>query len=157
MATNDFGVASAAVLTSMSGVEFLRAIVAGQLPQPPICATLGFRLIEAEHGFVVFEGTPAPCHANPIGSIHGGYAATLLDSCMACAVHASLAAGQTYTTAEIKVNYVRALTDATGPVRAEGRLIHAGRRMATAEGRLVDASGRLYAHGTTTCLVFTPA
>jgi uncharacterized protein (TIGR00369 family) len=105
-------------------------------------------------GRAVFQGEPRREHLNPLGSIHGGYTATLLDSCMACAVHSTLPAGTGYTTVEIKINYVRPLLEATGPVRAEGRIIQPGRRIATAEGRLVDAAGKLYAHGTTTCLVF---
>ena len=103
---------------------------------------------------MVFAGTPDLRHYNPIGVVHGGYAATLLDSCMGCAVHSALEAGQGYTTLELKVNYVRAMTVNTGRVRAEGKIINVGRQVATAEGRIVGDDGKLYAHGTTTCLVF---
>jgi len=138
----------------MSGLEFLRGIFEGRLPRPPISRTLGFEGIEVEKGRAVFAGTPDLNYYNPIGSVHGGYAATLLDSCMGCAVHSTLEAGQGYTTLELKVNYVRAMTTETGRVRAEGRIISVGRRVATAEGRLTGDDGTLYAHGTTTCLVF---
>ncbi|MFZ5511249.1 MAG: PaaI family thioesterase [Pseudomonadota bacterium] len=148
------GVVSAAERAGMSGLELLQGVARGEYPAAPMAALLGFRLVEVEAGRAVFQGTPRRDHYNPIGSVHGGYHATLLDSCMGCAVHSTLPAGMGYTTLEIKINYVRALTDATGPVRAEGRIIQPGRRVATAEGRLVDAQGKLYAHGTTTCLVF---
>jgi uncharacterized protein (TIGR00369 family) len=149
-----YGVVDLETLKAESGLDFLTGIIAGRHPAPPIAETLGFRLIEVETGKAVFEGLPGRRHYNPIGSVHGGFAATLLDSCMGCAVHSTLAAGQGYTTLEFKVSLVRAITDATGPVRAEGKVIAAGRRTATADGRLVDGSGRLLAHGTTTCLLF---
>lgn len=152
--TDRFGVVDLSTLKSESGVDFLGGIVSGRHPSPPIAQTLGFRLVEVAHGVAVFEGRPGHSHYNPIGSVHGGYAATLLDSCMGCAVHASLAAGQGYTTLEFKVNLVRGLSEATGLVRAEGRLVSSGRRAATAEGRLLDSSGRVLAHGSTTCLLF---
>ena len=148
------GVPPRAVLRAMSGHDFLTAIAEGRLPTPPIAETLNFRLVSVGSGTVTFEGHPGPAFYNPIGSVHGGYAATLLDSCMACAVHSTLPAGQGYTTLELKVNLVRALTESTGPVRAVGTVIHVGRTTATAEGRLVDAAGKLYAHGTTTCVLF---
>lgn len=140
----------------MSGLDFFRAILAGELPPPPIAQTLGFRFAEAEEGRVVFTGTPAEYHYNPIAVAHGGLAATLLDSAMGCAVHSTLPAGVAYTTLEIKVNYVRAITTQTGELRAEGTVIHVGGRTATAQGRITDAAGKLYAHGTTTCLVLRP-
>jgi uncharacterized protein (TIGR00369 family) len=149
-----YGVPPMETLRSMSGLDFLAAIAAGRLPSPPITEVLHFRLVAVGRGTATFEGNPARAFYNPIGSVHGGYAATLLDSCMGCAVHSTLAAGQGYTTLEIKVNLVRAITENTGAVRAEGRVIHAGRTTATAEGRLTDAAGKLYAHGTTTCAVF---
>ena len=127
---------------------------AGPLPAPPICQALGFWLAEVELGRVVFAYEPVFQHYNPLGSVHGGIAATLLDSVMGCCIHTTLKAGTGYTTVEIKVNYVRAMTDKTGPVRAEGKIINVGSRIATSEGRLVDASGKLLAHGTTTCLIF---
>ena len=138
----------------LSGLEFMRGILEGRFPPAPIAAALKFELVEVEHGRAVFEGVPEFAFYNPISSVHGGYAATLLDSCMGCAVHASLPAGQAYTTLEFKINFVRAMTDQTGRVRAEGRVIHPGNRAATAEGNLYDARGKLLAHATTTCLVF---
>ena len=141
-------------LREYSGLEIFRKMIAGELPYPPIADTLGFMLISADKGHVVFQGTPEHRHYNPIGSVHGGFHATLLDSCVGCAVHTTLEAGQGYTTLELKVNYVRALTDRVGPVRAEGKVIHVGKQVATAEGRIVDVQGRLYAHASTTCLVF---
>lgn len=147
------GVVSLATLKSMSGLEFIEGIIAGRFPPPPISITLDFRLTEAERGRAVFVGQPAFDHYNPIGSVHGGYIGTLLDSCMGCAVQTTLAAGQGYTTLEFKVNFVRAVTDTTGPVTATGRVLSGGRRAATAEGHLTDTTGRLLAHATTTCLI----
>jgi len=148
-----FGVAPLETVKSMSGLEFLQSIVDGRLPRPPISATLDFALVAVEQGKATFEGHPGPQHYNPIGSVHGGYAATLLDSCMACAVQSTLAKGFGYTTLEFKISLVRGMTSATGQVRAEGNVLSAGRRIATAEGRLVDGGGRLLASGTTTCLI----
>jgi uncharacterized protein (TIGR00369 family) len=138
----------------MSGLEFLSRIADGRASQPPIGKVLGFRLAEVSPGFALFTMTPGSQHYNPIGVVHGGIAGILLDSCMGCAVQSHLPAGTGYTTLEFKVNLVRAITDTTGPIRAEGRSLHVGRRAATAEGRVVDASGTLLAHGTTTCLIF---
>jgi uncharacterized protein (TIGR00369 family) len=149
----NIGVPPLEKLKSMSGLEFLSAIVDGRLPAPPITQTLGFTLAEVSPGFALFTMTPAFRHYNPIGMVHGGVAATLLDSCMSCAIQTHLAAGMGYSTLEFKVNLVRAITDKTGPVRAEGRSLHVGRRSGTAEGRLVDAGGALLAHATTTCLI----
>ena len=137
----------------LSGIEFLRKIVAGELPPPPFASLLNFDLVELNEGTATFAVTPAEYHSNPIGVVHGGLAATLLDSAMGCAVHSTLPAGVGYTTLEIKVNFVRAMTAETGRVRCEAKVIHVGGRTATAEGRIVDESGKLYAHGTTTCLV----
>jgi uncharacterized protein (TIGR00369 family) len=142
-------------LRECSGLALFEKMLRGELPPPPIARTLDFALVEAERGRVVFQGHPSREHYNPLGSVHGGYHATLLDSCVACAVQTMLEAGQGYTTVELKVNYLRALTDQAGPVRAEGKVIHVGKQIGTAEGRLYDASGRLYAHATTTCLIFT--
>jgi uncharacterized protein (TIGR00369 family) len=147
------GVVPTDILASMSGLDILRQIADGRLPGPPIGELLGFRPIEVESGRVVFAATPDARHYNPIGSVHGGYVATLLDSCMSCAVHSMLEAGEGYTTVEFKVNLVRPISVDTGEVRAEGRIIHRGRQIGTAEGRLTDAKGRLLAHGTATCLV----
>jgi uncharacterized protein (TIGR00369 family) len=141
-------------MKARSGIEVFQAMLAGELPPPPISDTLDFILIEGEPGRAVFQGTPAKKHYNPMGSVHGGYFCTLLDSAVGCAIHSVLPKGVGYTTLEIKVNLVRALTAKTGPVRAEGKVIQVGSRVGTAEGRIVDASGKLYAHATTTCLIF---
>ena len=138
---------------TMSGIDFLRAIRDGKLPHPPICGLLGYRLTEVEKGHVVFEITPAEQHYNPIGVVHGGIAMTLLDSAMGCAVQTQMAAGGGYTTLEAKTNLVRAISGDTGRLRAIGKLVHIGKRIATAEGRFEDASGKLYAHASTTCIV----
>ena len=140
-------------LASLTGLQQIRMLIDGHAPPPAIANTLGFTLVEASEGRAVFEGTPTTAHYNPLGTVHGGYAATLLDSALGCAVHTALPAGVTYTTLEIKVNYVRAMTASTGVVRAEGTVIHVGKRIATAEARLVDKAGKLYAHATTTCIV----
>ena len=139
---------------TMDGLALFTEMAAGRLPAPPISRMLGMTLSEIEFGRVVFAYTPVYDHYNPLGSVHGGIAATLLDSVMGCCIHTTLKAGVGYTTVEIKVNYVRAMTDKTGPVRAEGKVINVGSRIGTSEGRLVDASGKLLAHGTTTCLIF---
>ena len=150
----NMGVASLADLRSRSGAQFFMAIGNGELPTPPIGHTLDFWPVEWEPGRMVFQGKPAMAHYNPLGSVHGGWIATLLDSCLGCAVHSMLPAGRGYTTVELKVNYVRAVTAEVGPVRAEGKVIHVGSQIGTAEGRLFDANGKLYAHATTTCLIF---
>ena len=137
-----------------SGLAMLEAIFAGELPRPPIGDTLDFVPIHIERGLAVFQGRPQKKHYNPLGTVHGGWFATLLDSAMGCAVHSTLPAGRAYTTLELKLNIVRALTAAVPLVRAEGKLVHAGRQVATAEGRLVGPDGQLYAHATTTCLIF---
>jgi uncharacterized protein (TIGR00369 family) len=139
----------------LSGIEFLRAIRDKKLAAPPIAVLLGFDLVEVEAGHAVFEIVPGERHYNPIGMVHGGLAMTLLDSCMGCAVQTHMPAGSGYTTLEAKTNLVRAITAETGKLRAIGRTLHVGKRMATAEGRLEDASGKLYAHATTTCIVLT--
>lgn len=139
---------------AMSGLEFLRSAMTGADRRPPIAQTMDFSLVEVEEGKAVFVSTPAEYHYNPIGTVHGGYFGTLLDSAMGCAVHSTLAPGEGYTTLEYKVNLVRAMTSKVGPVRCEGWIVHRGSRMATAEGRIVDAAGKLYAHGSTTCMVF---
>ncbi|MEM0923376.1 MAG: PaaI family thioesterase [Pseudomonadota bacterium] len=143
-----------AEIAAISGLEFIQGIAEGRYPAPPIGKTLDFTMIEAVRGRVVFEGAPSFAHYNPIGSVHGGWFGTLMDSCMACAVQSTLAAGQGYTTLEYKINILRPAFTSTGPLRAIGEAIHTGRRTATSEGRLVDGAGKLYATGTTTCLVF---
>jgi len=145
--------ALAAAGRSMSGLDFLRAIRDGKLPPPPIAMLLGFRLTEVEPGHAVFECTPGEQHYNPIGVVHGGLAMTLLDSAMGCCVQTRVPAGSGYTTLEAKTNLVRAITDKTGRLRAIGKVLHIGSRIATAEGRLEDARGKLYAHASTTCIV----
>lgn len=153
-ATNDdHGVLPDEVRRGLTGLELLRGIVEGRFPQPPIGSALDFSLREVAHGTATFEGRPTDRLLNPFGTVHGGWAATLLDSCMTCAILSTIERGSGLTTVEIKVNYVRAMTAATGLVRAEGRVIHAGKRLVTAEGRLTDSEQRLLAHGTTTCLI----
>lgn len=137
----------------LSGLEQLRALMS-KGAKAPIAATLGFDLVEIEEGLAVFEGSPDRSVYNPIGSVHGGYAATLLDSACGCAVHSRLSERQGYTTLELKIAYHRALSDMSGPVRAEGRVLSIGRRAAFAEGKLVDGQGRLCASATSTLLVF---
>lgn len=138
----------------LSGMDMLEAIFAGELPAPPMGETLDFVPIRMAPGLAIFQGRPQRRHYNPLGTVHGGWFATLLDSAVGCAVHTTLPAGKGYTTLEIKVNLVRALTDSVPLVRAEGKVVHAGRQIATAEGRIVGPDGKLYAHATTTCLVF---
>jgi uncharacterized protein (TIGR00369 family) len=140
----------------LSGLAFLEAIRDGGLPPAPVSQLMGFALTEVEAGRAVFECEPSESHYNPIGSVHGGIISTLLDSALSCAVHSTLPTGAGYTTAELKVNFVRPVLAGTGRLRAEGRVIHAGSRLATAEARLTDAAGKLYAHAVGTCLVFTP-
>jgi uncharacterized protein (TIGR00369 family) len=137
----------------MSGLESLRAMIAGELPPAPIGQTMGFRLVEVEPGRATFAAEPAEFHYNPIGVVHGGFALTLLDSAMGCALHSTLEAGVAYTTLEVKANFVRPLTSDTGEVRCTGIVVHGGRTVATAEGRIEGADGKLYAHGTSTLLI----
>lgn len=148
------GVARPEQLAGLTGLEMMQAMVRGDIPYPPIARTLAFQLIEVGPGSAVFQGTPKFEHLNPLGSIHGGWFATLLDSALGCAVHTMMPPGRGYTTAELGVNLVKAITPKVPKVRAEGRVIHCGRQLATAEARIVGADGTLYAHGTTTCLVF---
>jgi uncharacterized protein (TIGR00369 family) len=146
-------VALATAGQSIPGIEFLRALRDGHLPPPPIAQLLGFSLVEVEPGLAVFECVPGEQHYNPIGVVHGGLAMTLLDSAMGCCVQTRMPAGSSYTTLETKTNLVRAITAQTGRLRATGKVVHLGKRIATAEGRLEDAAGKLYAHATTTCMV----
>ncbi len=149
-----YGVVTPDILKSYDGLGFAKAIADGTLPQPPICELLNFHLVEAEYGRAAFEGIPEFRHYNPIGTVHGGFASTLLDSALGVAIFSTLTKGATWTTLELKVNFVRALTKDTGPVRAEGRIVHRGRTVATSEGDLKDRAGKLYAHATTTCMIF---
>jgi uncharacterized protein (TIGR00369 family) len=140
--------------TSLSGLEYMNAIAGGALPQPPIARALGFTIELAEHGRAVFALEPQEWMYNPIGSVHGGIAATLLDSCMGCAVHTTLEPAVGYTTTDLQIRYLRAMSVQTGRVLAEGRVVHAGRRTATAEGRLfVESDETLLAHGSTGCVI----
>jgi uncharacterized protein (TIGR00369 family) len=148
------GIAAPSQWAGRTGLEQMQAMLAGELPYPPIADTLDFYLLEAEFGRAAFQGRPGQSHLNPMGGVHGGWFATLLDSAMGCAVHTTMPAGRGYTTAELSVNYVRGLTPRISRVRAEGRVLHSGRQLATAEARLVGPDGTLYAHATTTCLVF---
>ena len=137
-----------------TGLQTMQGLLAGELPYPHIADTLDFWLVEVAEGKAVFQGTPQLKHYNPLGGVHGGWYATLLDSALGCAVHTLMPAGRAYTTAELSVNIVRAASIKSGPLRAIGTVIHCGRQMATAEARIVGPDGKLYAHGTTTCLVF---
>lgn len=147
------GVPSRAQLAGKTGLQMFEAIGKGELPSVPIGASMDFWPIEFESGRFVFQGRPSVRFLNPLGTVHGGWIATLLDSAVACAVHTMLPADVGYTTAELKISYIRALTPDVPLVRAEGRVINAGRTLGFAEGRLVGPDGRLYAHATTTCAV----
>jgi uncharacterized protein (TIGR00369 family) len=148
------GIAQPQQLAGLDGLGIMQAMMAGELPYAPIAKTLDFLLIEVERGRVVFQGTPRHEHLNPLGTVHGGWFATLLDSALGCAVHTMMPPGRAYTTAELGVNLVRAITPQVQRVRAEGTIVHCGRQLATATARLVGADGTLYAHASTTCLVF---
>ena len=148
------GVVPIETIMSQTGLEFLAAMVAGKVPQAPMAATLGFRIVEVAQGRAVFEGMPEFRLYNPIGTVHGGFAASLLDSALGCAIFSTMAKGETWTTLELKLNFMRPLSKDTGPVRAEGRIIHRGRALATSEGTIKDQAGKLYAHATTTCMIF---
>lgn len=148
------GVARMTDLAGLSAMQVFDAISEGRLPQPPMGDTLDFIPIRIEPGKAVFQGRPNKRHYNPMGTIHGGWFAAMLDSALGCAVHSTLPAGKGYTTLELKVNLVRALTEAVPFVRAEGQLVHAGRQVATSEARIVGPDGKLYAHASTTCLIF---
>lgn len=147
---------SASKVLTMSGLEFLRRIRDGKIPNPPITDALDYQLTVVEPGLVVFEIEPKEFHYNPIGTVHGGVALTLMDSAMSCAVQTMLPAGTGYTTLELKLNFVRGVSVKTGRMRAEGKIVHSGARTAIAEGHFVDRDGKLYAHATTTCFIFQP-
>src|ERR1700733_15898617 len=148
----EFGVTPADVLASMTGIDFVRAMFAGRFPEPPIMQTVEPFDCTAEPGVVVIHSVPGFRHYNPIGSVHGGYAATLLDSAMGLAVHSMLPAGTGYTTLEFKLSFIRGMTKDSGTVRTEGKTLHVGRRTATAEARITASQGRLLAHAPTPCL-----
>jgi uncharacterized protein (TIGR00369 family) len=139
---------------AMSGLEFVQGLAGGALPLNTIAQTLGYDVVEAEKGRVVITLAPTGAHLNPWGTVHGGLTATILDSCMGLAIQSTLEKGFGSTTLEFKISLVRAITQDTGEIRAEGKVLNGGRRIGTAEGRVTDRSGRLLAHGTTTCLIF---
>jgi uncharacterized protein (TIGR00369 family) len=147
---------NSAELMALPGLEALRLMVAGKFASPSIAATMGFTLVEVEHGFAAFEGEPSDRVLNPMGVVHGGWALTLIDSCTGCAGHTTLPPGVGYGTVETKVNFVRPILANTGRLRAEGRVLAQGRTLITAEGKLIDANGKLYAHGTSTCMIIRP-
>jgi uncharacterized protein (TIGR00369 family) len=144
---------TAALGAEMAGIDYMRAIVAGDVPPPPIAVLMRMQPIEVEEGRAVFAGQPGEEHYNPIGVVHGGYASTLLDSAMGCAVHTTLPAGSGYTTQTIEVKLVRPITHDSGVLRCEAEVLHRGRRQATVAARLLSADGRLLAHGTSTCMI----
>ena len=150
---NQIGVVPAAIAMQTDGLTFLRNMISQHFPAPPFAETSDIWLIEAEQGRVVFEATPSQKFLNPLGTIHGGWISTLLDSAMGCAVHSTLKAGHGYTTVDMTVSFVRAVLPATGKLICESKIIHSGSRIATAEGRVIDAAGKLIAHGTETCLI----
>lgn len=145
---------AAAAARETDGLTFLRRMAAGEVPSPPIASTLGFAALEVEHGRVVFGLQPGEHHVNPLGSVHGGVFATLLDSAAGCAVHSVLPAGASYTSMDLTVKFLRGLGPGSGPVRCEGLVVHLGGRTALAEARLTDGAGRLCAHATSSCMVF---
>jgi uncharacterized protein (TIGR00369 family) len=139
---------------AMSGLEFMRAVVSGKLPPPPIMGTMGITAAEVEEGKATFRGEAGEYLYNPIGVVHGGFAMTILDSALGCAVHTTLAVGERYTSLETKVNFVRPITSETGPVRCEAAVVYRGGRVATSEGKLfAEKTGKLLAHGTSTCMI----
>ncbi len=148
------GVARPEQIAGLTGLQMMQAMLRGEIPFAAIARTLDFTLVEISEGRAVFQGTPGPAHMNPMGTIHGGWYATLLDSALGCAVHTMMPAGRGYTTAQLGVNVVRAIGPKVKRVRAEGQVVHCGRQLATAEGRIVGPDGTLYAHASTTCLVF---
>jgi uncharacterized protein (TIGR00369 family) len=145
-----------ATMLSMSGLDYLSAIIRGEQPGAPIASTLNFNLVEVSHGRAVFEGKPERYVYNPLGVVHGGWAATMLDSALGCAVQTVLPAGKGYTTVDLSVSMVRGISDRSGTIRCEATVLHSGGSVATAQGRVVDEAGTLYAHGTATCLILTP-
>jgi uncharacterized protein (TIGR00369 family) len=149
----DDPIAAFAAGKALAGIDYMKEMIAGRIAPPPIMRLMGFRLTQVGEGLAVFECEPGEQHYNPIGVVHGGLAMTLLDSAMGCCVHTRLPANTGYTTLEAKVNLVRAITSKTGTIRATGKVIHLGGKTATAEGRIEDAAGKLYAHGTTTCII----
>jgi uncharacterized protein (TIGR00369 family) len=153
-ASKTYGTVAADRQKAMSGLAFVQGLVAGTLPLNTIARTLGYDIVEAERGRVVVTAEPKDIHLNPAGAVHGGLAATMLDSCMGLAIQSTLEKGLGSTTLEFKISFLRPITPQTGPIRAEGTVISRGRRVGVAEGRVTDGNGRLLVHGTTTCLIF---
>lgn len=141
---------------TLSGLEFFKRMMTGELPPPPLVALLGLRLVEAEPGRVVFTGVATEQFYNGMGVAHGGFAATLLDSALGCAINSMMPPGRSFTTVELKINYTRPLRREVGELRCQASVVHVGSRIATSEGRIVDAAGKVYAHGTTTCILVEP-
>lgn len=156
MPNTRYGVATPDEISGLTGLEMLQALIAGKLPAPSMAGTLGFRLVEVSPGFALFEGETGPHLLNPLGTVHGGLALTLVDSAAGCAVHTVLPAGIGYTTLETKVNFTKAIRADTGTVRAEGRVIAQGRQIATADARVTAPDGTLLAHGTSTLMILRP-
>jgi len=154
MTNKTYGTVSAEQQNAMTGLEFVQGLANGTLPLNTIAQTLGYDIVEAEDGRVVITAEPRDSHLNPAGTVHGGLAATLLDSCMGLAVRSTLAKGINSTTLEFKISFMRPITPQTGEIRAEGWVINCGRRVGIAEGRITDRQGRILVHGTTTCLIF---
>jgi uncharacterized protein (TIGR00369 family) len=154
MTTKTYGTVSDATRKQLSGLEFVQGLASGKLPLNTIARTLGYDVAEAERGRVIVTLMPTDAHLNPAGTVHGGLTATLLDSCMGLAIQSTLDKDVSQTTLEFKISLLRPITPGTGEIRAEGKVLHCGRRIGTAEGRVVDGQGRLLAHGTTTCLIY---
>jgi uncharacterized protein (TIGR00369 family) len=152
-----FGIVPAATAIQTDGLTFLRNMISQQYPAPPFAETSDIWLVMAEHGRVLFEALPAVKFLNPLGTIHGGWTSTLLDSAMGCAVHSTLKPGYGFTTVDMSVTFVRAVLPTSGKLTCEGKIIHSGSRIATAEGRVIDAAGKLIAHGTETCMILKAA
>jgi uncharacterized protein (TIGR00369 family) len=144
------------IMKGISGMEYLRGMLSGEIPPPPILQLIGARMVEVNPGHAIFEFKPDEYHYNPIGSVHGGLASTVLDSSMGCALHSMLPEGAGYTMLELKVNFIRGIKKETGRMRCEGRVIHAGNRIATAKAEVTDPNGKLYCHATSTCMIFRP-
>jgi len=149
-----YGLVEREALLNESGLEFIQGMISGRHPHPPICEVMGFHFVAVEPGHVRLEALPELRYYNPIGTVHGGFAATILDTASGASIFSALGKGDSWTTLELKLNFVRAMTHDTGPVYAEGKVIHRGRTVATAEADLKDSAGRLYAHATTTCMIF---
>jgi uncharacterized protein (TIGR00369 family) len=154
-ATAEVGIVPSEIATGVAGLDFLEGLRKGTHPAPPFAVETDIWIVEVESGRVIFSATPSSRYYNPLGTVHGGWISTLLDSAMGCAVHSVLKAGQAYTTIDMTINFVRAVFEKTGKLRCEGKIIHAGGRIATAEGRVWDEAGTLIAHGSETCMVMT--